>query len=413
MGVAAIPINTKRRIIGALFATQGLISAAQIASFTVMPLAAVQLTGSEATAGWPSTLTLLGRAAGAYSVGWLMSRTGRRLGLALGYLTAALGFFLSALAIVVGSFALLCLGSIFVGLGRASSDMSRYAAADVELPARKARVIGLVVFSSVIGAIAGPLLVAPSGAMAESRDFNAYVGPNILSVGLALICFAIVELLLRPDPMSFARASISKVAAHAEAATGRSVRVILRARPVQVAVASLVIGQLVMTLLMVITPLYMTHEAHNLQEISWVIMAHTIGMFGLSALTGRMVEKVGAYAVILLGALVLALSAIFTPLAGEVWSLAVALFLLGLGWNLTFVAGSALLTVGLSPGEETRIQGATDTLVALASGVGSFSTGFVFAYGGITAVSIMGLALTLAFGVMAVIAGQRKQLASG
>ena len=40
-----------------------------------------------------------------------------------------------------------------------------------------------------------------------------------------------------------------------------------------------------------------------------------------------------------------------------------ALFLLGYGWNLGFVAGSALLTRGLGLAERTRVEGLTDSLI--------------------------------------------------
>jgi predicted MFS family arabinose efflux permease len=76
--------------------------------------------------------------------------------------------------------------------------------------------------------------------------------------------------------------------------------------------------------------------------------------------------------------------------------LAAALFLLGLGWNFCFVAGSSLLARAVAPGDKGRVQGASDVVVALSSGVGSLGTGAVFASGGMLAVSGVALALVLA-----------------
>jgi MFS family permease len=87
------------------------------------------------------------------------------------------------------------------------------------------------------------------------------------------------------------------------------------------------------------------------------------------------------------GAVVLLLSALLMPVASSLWLLAFALFLLGLGWNFCFVAGSSLLSASLQPGERGRVQGASETLVSLASGVGSLSVGFLFTVGGITGTS--------------------------
>ena len=47
------------------------------------------------------------------------------------------------------------------------------------------------------------------------------------------------------------------------------------------------------------------------------------------------------------GSLILALSALMAPLSPAWIPLALALFLLGLGWNLCFIAGSSLLAARL------------------------------------------------------------------
>ncbi len=410
MHETVVTLGTRRRLIWTLFVGQSLIGAGMFAAVTLMSIAAVELSGSAGSAGLPSTSLLIGRAISAYPVGWLMSRYGRRPGLVLGYALAVLGFVLGASALILQSFIGFCAAAALIGMGRAVSDQSRYAAADVEVPERKAKAISTVVFAGVVGAIIGPLLVAPSGEFVERRGFDAFIGPYVVGAVLSLLALLLTEFLLRPDPMSIARSIGSDTTEQKQKDIGRSVRDILKLRYVQVAVAALVIGQLVMTLIMVITPLHMDDHAHSFQSISMVIMAHTIGMFAPSAVTGRLVNRFGAYLIILVGALILAISAILAPLSNEMLPLAFALFLLGLGWNFCFIAGSSLLTVGLVTGEEGRIQGASEVLVALASGAGSLSTGAIFASSGMTGVSVVGLALTLAFGVLAVLANQRRGL---
>lgn len=155
------------------------------------------------------------------------------------------------------------------------------------------------------------------------------------------------------------------------------------------------LGQVVMTLLMVITPLHMESHHHSGQAISLVIMTHTLGMFGLSSVTGWLIDRLGRTAIILAGAAILVLSSLATPWSPQFVPLAVALFLLGLGWNFCFLAGSSLLTEGLAAHERGRIQGTNEILVAVATGTGSLSAGFIFAWGGIWAVSLVGLVLSL------------------
>jgi MFS family permease len=84
------------------------------------------------------------------------------------------------------------------------------------------------------------------------------------------------------------------------------------------------------------------------------------------------------------------LSGVLSPVSVQVWPLAISLFLLGLGWNFCFIAGSALLSDGLAAHERGRVQGAGEMLVALGSGAGSLSTGYIFAQGSMFAVAVVG-----------------------
>ncbi len=75
--------------------------------------------------------------------------------------------------------------------------------------------------------------------------------------------------------------------------------------------------------------------------------------------------------------------------------LSMALFLLGLGWNLCFVGGSTLLADQLSPDERARTQGFNDLLVGLASGAGSLGSGLAFAAVGYNLMAWIGAAVAL------------------
>ena len=128
-------------------------------------------------------------------------------------------------------------------------------------------------------------------------------------------------------------------------------------------------------------------------------MAHTLGMFGLAPLTGWLIEQFGSRLVMAYGAVILIISSVMAPWASNVLTLAIALFLLGLGWNFCFVAGSTLLGSQLHASERGRVQGINDMLIALASGTGSLATGAIFAAAGMWAIGFTGLALTLLFAV--------------
>jgi hypothetical protein len=73
--------------------------------------------------------------------------------------------------------------------------------------------------------------------------------------------------------------------------------------------------------------------------------------------------------------------------------LLVALFLLGFGWNLGYVAGSALLTSGVSIVERTRVQGVADALIWSTAAIASLGSGVLVAAEGYAALGVLGAVL--------------------
>lgn len=402
---------TRWRTIGVLFLAQGLFTAGVIASFTLSPVIAAELSGREGAAGLPTTITLIGRAAMAFPAGWLMDRAGRRLGLSLGFILGAAGGLLSVLAIIQGSFPVFLAGALLLGVMRGTAEQGRYAAAEVYPLSQRARVIGVIVFAGTLGAIGGPLLVGPSGTLVALWGLPVTAGPYVATAAFMALAMLLIFLMLRPDPAHLRHLLESS---HAEEESDSAVifpiHTILRRPAVQLAVASLVIGQLVMTMLMVITPLYMDHQHHGPELISWVIMAHTLGMFGLSGFTGWMTDRLGRYVTIFAGGGLLALSAVMAPVVSGVPLLALALFLLGLGWNFSFVAGSSLLTDAVSAEEQGRVQGASEMVIGLAAGAGSLGAGILFEQAGILLPAAVGLSLSVALMGMTVLSGPLQQL---
>ncbi|MBB28497.1 MAG: MFS transporter [Gemmatimonadetes bacterium] len=387
--------STQRRITTTLFACQSFFGATTILAFTLMAVIGSRLSGSDSAAGVPPTMMLLGRALAAYPVGWMMDKVGRRLGLSLGYLLGVLGGMISMVSVDQESFWGFCLGVSFLGMARGVTEQVRFVAAEVHPVDRRAKMIGLIVFAGTIGSVGGPLLVGPSGKLGMVYGLAEFAGPYLLGAIFSGLALLLSFSFLRPDPLDIGRClSAGKAESITEIPT-RALRDIFSGGMVRLAILSLVIGQLVMTLLMVITPLHMDHHHHGTHEISLVIMSHTLGMYGLASVTGWLVDRYGRIFMVVVGALILVVSAILTPVSVGVPMIAVALFLLGLGWNFCFIAGSSLLTNSLGSEERGRAQGASEMLVALGAGAGSLGTGIMFTAGGIMGVSGFGLLLSL------------------
>ena len=393
--------RVQERIVAVLFTSSGLFSASMIATFTLSPIIAAELSGNDIAAGWPNTLGLVGRAAFAVPFGYLMDRIGRRLSLSLGYAIAVLGSIISVWAVSMMNFRVFMAGALLLGMARAASDQSRYIGAEVFSFSRRAKVIGIIVSAGTIGAILGPLLVPLSTGWMSSMGRSEWAGPFVVSALLLIITISVVFLFLRPDPQQLGQGIADQEAAEDPqnientAADGRPLREIFAAPMVQLAVLSMVLSYFVMAMLMVITPLHMNRHDHSTTAISGVIMAHTLGMFGLSWFTGWLIDRFGRIQMIVAGTTVLMSSCVLAPLSLRVPILGLALFLLGLGWNFCFVAGSTLLSDALAQQERGRAQGASEMLVALGSGAASFLTGIFFAQGQYLLVSFIGLAGTL------------------
>ncbi len=384
-----------RKITWVLFATQSLASAGFIASATINSIIGAKLGGNASYAGLPSAVYLVGGAFAASAWGYIMDRIGRRNGISIGLVIGVLGNAIVLYAISKLSLFIFLIGMVLMGICNAAVVLGRFAAAEVNPPAQRGAAISNVVLGGTFGAVFGPLLVGPMGTFAHFIGMDELAGAYIATLVLFAIASALVFVGLHPDPRDLGREvaeQYPEVTPHGET---RPVLQIFSQLGALTAVTAMALGQVVMVGIMVITSLHMRGHNHNLRDISAVISSHTFGMYAFSVLSGRLSDRWGRGTVILIGAATLLLACITAPLSPDVLPLAVALFLLGLGWNFCFVGGSALLADQLSPAERARTQGVNDLLVGLASAIGSLGSGFLFAASDYTVIAVVAGVISL------------------
>ena len=372
--------STARKITGILFAQQSLASAGFIAAATLNSIVGKELSQHANWAGVPTAVYLLAGAFSAFGWGYVFDAIGRRGGLVTGLSTGVVGSSVTFYAIAIHSFPLFLVGMVLMGVANAAVQLGRFAAAEVNLPEHRGRAISNVVIGGTVGSVIGPFVAGPAGGLVGSWGIDELAGAYLVAAILFAIGAVVVFIGLRPDPREIGK-EVAEKFPETVAGTGevRSVLQILRQPAAMVAVISMVLGQMVMVLVMVITSLHMRGHNHGLPDISLVISSHTFGMYAFSIVSGRLADRWGRGVVILIGSSTLIIACLAATISPDVLPLSVALFLLGLGWNFCFVGGSTLLADQLSPLERSRTQGFNDLLVGLASALGSLESGFIFA----------------------------------
>jgi MFS family permease len=150
--------------------------------------------------------------------------------------------------------------------------------------------------------------------------------------------------------------------------------------------------------------------------IGLVISAHVLGMFALAPISGRLVDRLGAVRVMLAGFATLTFAGLLAAaMSGSIGtSLAIPLFLLGFGWNLSFVAGSALLASGGHYANRARLQGVVDAFVWGTSALAGVVAGLVVAWLGFAVLALMGAAVAVVMAAtLALRAGRHEPVTAG
>lgn len=394
-----------RRTLRVVMVGQVLGGAGLAAGITVGALLAEDMLDTSGIAGLPVALFTLGSALAAFLVGSISQRSGRRVGLGLGFAAGGVGALGVVVAAALDSVPLLFTAFFVYGAGSATNLQARYAGADLATPAQRGSAISVALVSTTLGAVAGPNLIDPLGDVATGLGLPALSGTFLLAAvaytaaGLALFT------LLRPDPLLLARrldaqrtASVPPAAADKTDADRRPARVPPPGRAAYVGATIMTLTQITMVAIMTMTPVHMRDHHHGLGDVGLVIGLHVAAMYLPSPVTGLLVDRIGRSAMAVVSGLVLLASGL-TAAAAPGDSLALitlALVLLGLGWNFGLIAGTAMVVDATVPANRPRVQGRIDVLIALAGAGGGALSGVIVAVTDYPTLSVAGGLLALA-----------------
>ena len=378
-------VDVQRRTVLVLSAGQVLGGIAFGATVSLGALLAADISGDEGLSGLATASVTLGPALCSIPLARMAARFGRRRALTLGNVFALVGIAIVVLAAALRIFPLLILGTLTIGAGNAGNLQSRFAATDLASPQHRGRDLSIVVWSTTIGGVAGPLLLGPGEVVGQAIGMPPQTGSYAFSFVAQCAALILYLVALRPDPLLAAQ----RLATAAAAVTG----VVREDRPVvaRYAIFAIAGSHVVMASVMAMTPVHLSHMAHSMHGtattpadvsalVGITIALHVGGMYALSPLFGILADRWGRLRVVLLGQVLLAGALGFAVVANDqAWGVMVALILLGLGWSAATVAGAALLTEASAPELRTRRQGRSDSLMSLCAAAGAVLAGVILA----------------------------------
>jgi MFS family permease len=368
-------------------------------------LLALDMTGSESLAGLPLALLVVGSSAAIFPVTALSARAGRRAGLTAALGAAALGALAVVAAGVLESFAFFLAASVVFGAGNTAVMLARYAAADLSTPAQRGRAIGLIVFATTFGAVAGPTLLEPTGRAALALGLPELTGLYLFSAGAFALAALVLFALLRPDPLQIASA-LQPAPAVERDVPRVPLRTLLAPTVAATGLATIVVANFVMVAVMAMAPVHMQGHGHDLQFVGAVVSLHLAGMFTPAPLTGWLTDRLGAVPVAAAGATLLTLAGVLSATAGD-WAFALGLAILGVGWNAGLVAGSTLLASAVPPQQRPRVEGAGELSMGVAAATATAIAGPVVGLAGYATLAGAGAVAAIALGPLLVAVARR------
>lgn len=320
-------------------------------------------------AGLPQAMLVIGAAASALGISELTRRHGRRVALGTGALTAAVGCGVVVAGGLWSALAWILVGSLLLGAGQTAVMLGRYAAADLGVEADRAGAMASVLVATTVGAVLGPNLLSPAGAIAADVGLPVLVGPYVLAgTGLLLAAAALVGGLQDDGARESRRRDNPSVRLGRDGLAGLVV---------------LGVANLVMVAVMTMAPVHLHHAGTGLGAIGLVVSAHIAGMFAPSPLSAWLTRRFGAHLIANLAGATLAAACLMAAVAASTTGmLASALVLLGVGWNLALVSGSVLLTTDVPSHARPRREGWGEVGMGFAAALGGAASGVVATTGG-------------------------------
>jgi len=363
-----------------LLISVGFSSIGFIAAITVTALAAREVSDNPLFVGFPNALGVGGGVLGTQIYYFLSKKYSRYVSLSITFFVGGLGGLISLYSLIIDSFSLLLVGAFILGIGHSATLQTRYAASFISSDKFKATSLALAVWFSVFGSVFGPRLVSSySNFFYNLYGSDLIVGYVIAMFGMSIAGLAITTLTSKTSLLRQAQLKDINISNNSTKYKDGNLLSLL-----------LVLNHFVMVVVMSATPLHVKDIGETVQLVGVIISYHTLGMFLLSPILGKLVDKYGFRNFTFIGSGILLISCSLTFFNSSPIYLKIGLYLLGLGWNFNYVALSDAISK-FTIKYQTPLNIKSDSLVFVGSFIAHSTLGISYLVIGYSGLSLVGI----------------------
>ncbi|TGL44521.1 MFS transporter [Leptospira perdikensis] len=365
-------IIDKIKVLGIFSITQTVFQIGTVLIMSVSALAGQSIAPSPESASLPISFVILGTLLGLVPASRIMKWKGSKFGLLTGTVIGILGATLVAYAMYERNFLLFSIAHLLYGFHQSFVQYLRFVAMESVPTHDRASALSWILIAGIPAAFLGPLAGLHGIQLIPSSLFLGSYLILILSLSFQFLFISFLPTPSRPtneghiiETQTSPRESVRPLSYH------------IKNFGLWVSVLATAFSFGLMAMLMSALPVAMKTHGHEMHASATVLQWHVLGMYIPSFFSGQLVRKMTAPYLILLGIFVMGLES-FAALQGtDFIPFAVALVLLGVGWNFMYVGGTNLLVEQYHPPEKNTIQAINDTIVYSMAILSTYSAGYL------------------------------------
>lgn len=384
------------RVARRLAPAQGLYVLGNSVDLTLTAIVGARLAPTTALATLPFSLIPIAAVASTFLFSRLIGRYAYRTVFTAAACVAILAGLVSALAIQLDSFWLFCIGTGLIGVYSAGAGYYRYAAADAS-GSQRARAVTIVLAGGLVAALLGPFLATWVDAVLPVAFVASYLMVAFFGA-LAALWNAFLPHELAVQGRS-ERADEEQTSTREPAGQPRSRRVLWRQPLLITGVVVTSFAAFAMTSMMTAGPIAGMAMGHTQADAALAVQLHMVGMFAPGFVIAKVIGRVGERSIAIAGAAIIVVAGAAAAVSTAEWAFLTAMLAVGVGWNLAYSGGSAMITRTYLAPERGRVQPIAEMITNGFQVVGSLSAGVLATVPGWRMLGLVLIVLSVVVGI--------------